>query len=104
MKKRNNKSSLENAYRSLDYINNENSPSILFNFTQYLDDLEYRKIHHVSMSDIFTTNETIDSIIDMFTPKIDYPVIYDQLTMLSIHSERVSPKELISSMILNNVR
>lgn len=98
------KSSLENAYRSLDYINNENSPSILFNFTQYLDDLEYRKIHHVSMSDIFTTNETIDSIIDMFTPKIDYPIIYDQLTMLSIHSERVSPKELISSMIMNNVR
>lgn len=98
------RSSLENTYKSLEYINNECSPSITFNFTQFLDDLTYRNIHYTTMTDIFKTNETIDSIIEMFTPKLDYPLFGDALTTLSLCSDIVSPKDILSSMYLYNIK
>lgn len=88
-------------FNSLDYVNNEGNPSITFDMCRYLDGLHYNCINY-SNNEILNHNDAIDDVIEMFSPKFDYPLICDELTNISINSDKIRPNDLYRAISMTN--
>ena len=90
-------------FHTLDYINNENNPSILFNYNAYIRQLQYETLDYRSM-DIMTSTEQIENVISLFNPKYDYPLIYDNITNVSLQSNKLSTRDLLNAISIFQVK
>lgn len=89
-------------FNTLDYVNNEGNPSINFDMSKYIDTISYNSINYSGYPDILNHNDTIDEAIELFSPKFDYPLICDELTNVSINSDRVNFNEILRAISTTN--
>ena len=84
-------------FNSLDFVNNESNPSITFDINKYIDGIYYNSVRY-DRNDILSFNDTVNDAIELFAPKYDYPLICDELTTISINSDKISSNEIFRAI------